>query len=90
LYQSTNKVKKSKNWRFSTTPTWGSMWEKAGDEKADLQTGTDFHVYIEAILLGFCGIFAEHGITRIARQSGCDTLQSASWTDRTGHVRVSE
>jgi hypothetical protein len=60
LYQSTNKVKKPENWRLSTTLAWkGSMWEKAGDEKADLETGTDFPVYIEAILLGFCGIFVQ-------------------------------
>jgi hypothetical protein len=83
-YQSTNNVKKSENWRLSTTLTWrGSMWEKA-----ELLTSTDFHIYTEAILLGFCGIFAQQGITRFAPQSGCDALQSASWTDRKGHIRV--
>jgi hypothetical protein len=35
------------------------MWEKAGDENADLETGTDLPVYIEAILLGFYGIFVQ-------------------------------
>jgi hypothetical protein len=60
LYQFTKKVKKPENWWLSTTLTWRrSMWAKAGDEKADLQTGTDLPVYIEAILLGFCGIFVE-------------------------------
>jgi len=60
LYQFTKKVKKPQNWWLSTTLTSrGSLWQKAGDEKADLQTGTDFPVYIEAILHGFCGIFVE-------------------------------
>jgi len=60
LYQFTKKAKKTENWRLSTTLTWrGSMWEKAGDEKADLETGTDFPVYIEAILLGFYAIFVQ-------------------------------
>jgi hypothetical protein len=60
LYQFIKKVKKTENRKLSTALTWrGSMWEKGGDEKADLQTGTDFPVYIEAILLGFCGIFVQ-------------------------------
>jgi len=39
------------------TDLQGKMWQKTGDEKADLQTGTDFPVYIESILHGFSGIF---------------------------------
>jgi hypothetical protein len=35
------------------------MWGKAGDEKADLETGTDFPVYIETILLRLYGIFVQ-------------------------------
>jgi len=53
-------TRKPENWWLSTTLTSrGSMWEKVGDEKSGIQTGTNFPVYIEAILLGFCGIFVQ-------------------------------
>lgn len=37
----------------------GKYVGESGRQKADLETGTDFPVYIEAILLGFYGIFVQ-------------------------------